>query len=451
MAAIIAAAVGVGAVLLNRKSGPSGPSVSFPATWDNRVSLLVQFVEREHQASFAHPVYIDYVDSGEFARRAHDIDQGRTDAVQTLLTQHAGVLRSLGIAQGKPDLGAAAEAIDANRRALYSTTTQRIAVNGLPKAQLDENTQVQIVRALVLALDQQIYGLTTKFADDQAAWAYFALREGDAQRIADAYVAALDPAERTGIKDPYDTTVAGVTDVVRSLERAAPVLGEQFVDAIVAGGGNKALAGAFATPPVTEEQIMNPTAYPNDGPKTISAPKLESGETGGARGTLGSVGWLVMLGEHVAPDVTVRAVDGWANDAYVSYQFQNGACVRINWIGDNTQDVNEMSQAAAAWVSGMPAGNSQYTNQNNVITVVSCDPGATQPLTTGRSSDALAYVQFRATAFEAQLARKVTPAKAWCIATRVTDGATAADIAKPDVLSTPAYEAKITQYTADCS
>jgi hypothetical protein len=411
----------------------------------------VQFVERERQTTFVHPVGIDFVEDGEFARRAHEINVERTDSVHALLSQPAGVLRALGLAQGAPDIRASAEAIDANRRALYSTTSQRIAVRGPASAQLDENTQVQIVRTLVLALDQQRFGLTTKFADDQTAWGYRALREGDAQRVTDAYLAALDPAERNGIQDVYASSVAGVTDVVRALERSAPVFGEQLVDSIVATGGNAALARAFEQPPVSEEQVLVPTAYPKDAPKKVDAPKLQSGETGRGHGTLGAVGFLAVLGERVAPDVTLRAVDGWGGDAYISYQFQNNACIRIDWVGDTSQDANEMSQAAAAWVSAMPAGNSQYTNENHTITLVSCDPGATEPLSTGGLKTTFAYTQLRAAAFEQQLAKKLTPAKAWCVATRVASGATVQDASNPKVLDTPAYASKIVQYTTDCS
>jgi len=261
----------------------------------------------------------------------------------------------------------------------------------------------------------------------------------------------LSPGERAKVKDPYSASVANVTDVVRAIELAAPTFGEQLVDAIIAHdpGGLKA---AFAAPPTTEEQVFDPTAYLNhNGAVDVPAPKEQAGETVRGRGTFGMLAWMVMLGEHVAPDVTFRAADGWGADAYLSYEFQKNDCMRIAWVGDSTNDANEMSQAAAAWVTAMPPGDAQYTNDNNVITVSTCDPGTGQPLTTGRSKQAFSYFNLRSTAMMYELAKNLTVKKSWCIAQEVAAGATEPEAANTSVLTSPAYVPKLRQYNIDCS
>jgi hypothetical protein len=358
------------------------------------------------------------------------------------------VLRALGLAQGQVDLAASTKALEANRRSLYSTTTQRIAVRGTT---LDRNTKVAIVRTLTLALDQQHFGLKTAFESDEAAWAYDALRQGDATRVVSTYVAALDPAERKGIEDPLAADVAGATQVVHVLASAPSVLGEQTVDALVADGGNDALARAFANPPFSAEHLFNATAFINgDDPKKVDPPKLQPGDSKRAQGTLGALAWLVVIGEHNAPDLALRATEGWGGDAFVTYQSQNRQCIRADWIGDNRQDLAEMSNAQAAWVTAMPPQTAQYSANNGVITLSTCDPGPGEAITTGTAKDAFAFVVFRADAFKDQLSQNVPVDKAWCIAQALATGATLSDAQHPDVLNSTSYANKIGQYTNDC-
>ncbi|MDQ1519669.1 MAG: hypothetical protein QOI55_742 [Actinomycetota bacterium] len=445
--ALIALAAGIGSFLTRDKGSPA-PKASFATKWDPRVADLVSFVEREKQTTFKNPVHVDFLPTAAFTTRARTISAEPGNNVNPLLHMSTPVLRALGLAQGQVDLASAAKALEANRRSLYSTTTQRIAVRG---STIDRNTKVAIVRTLTLALDQQRFGLKTAFENDQAAWAYDALRQGDATRVVSTYVAALDPAERKGIEDPLAADIAGATGVVHVLASAPSVLGEQTVDALIAGGGNDALGRALANPPFSAEHLFDATAFINgDDPKKVDSPKLHSGESERAHGTLGALAWLVVLGEHNAPDLAIRATEGWGGDAWVTYESQNRQCIRTDWIGDNRQDLNEMSNAQAAWVTAMPPQSAQYSPNNGIITLSTCDPGPGEAITTGTSTDAFAFVVFRAAAFKDQLSQNVPVDKAWCIAQALASGATLRDAQNPDVLDSPAYANKIGQYTLDC-
>jgi hypothetical protein len=294
--------------------------------------------------------------------------------------------------------------------------------------------------------------LKTDIPDDQAAWAYAALREGDGTRVSNAYLDALDPAERAGIEDPFNADVAGATEVVRVLAKAPSVLGEQFVDALLADGGTKALDRAFARPPFGQEHLYDATAFlTGNDPKEVDPPTLQSGESKQATGSLGVLTWLVTLGEHTPPDVAMRAANGWGGDSYVTYEFQKRQCIRASWIGDTPNDVDDVSQALGAWVTAMPPGDSQFNNESGVVTMSSCDPGPNEAISTGKASDAFALVTLRAEAFKRQVAQNVPVDKAWCIADRVASGATVKDAQDPSVLDTPDYATKISQYALDCT
>jgi hypothetical protein len=448
-AVIVAVAVGIGVFLLMRDDGPSEPSVSFPAEWNADVEPLARFVETETGASFTNPVHVDFLSEGDFAERAEEISREPGNAVDPLLALPTSTQRALGLVQGEADLAGAAQQLEASRLALYSTSTQRIAVKG---EELDTATKAALVHALTLAIDQQRFGLETDFDSDEAAWAYGALRAGDAARVSDAYLAALDPSERTGIQDPYAAEVAGATEVVRVLARAPSLLGEQLVRALLAAGGNELLAESFAEPPFSQEHLFDGAAFVDgDDPKSVDTPELNPGETEGATGSLGVLSWLVVLGEHTAPDAALQAADGWGGDAYVRYTADQGECIRAGWIGDEGSDVGEMDSAAASWTTAMQPGFSQFANENGVITVSACDPGSTATISTGTVAEAFAFVTMRAEVFEQALQEDPTVDRAWCIAERAAAAATLEEAQDRELVGSPEFAGKLTQYGQECA
>jgi hypothetical protein len=435
-------------IALTRDNGGSNASATFPSKWDSRVEPLARFVEGRKQTTFPNPVYVDFLSTSDYQKRARSIVQ-EPGYVNPVLELPTPVLRALGLVQGEANLVAAARAVEENRRVLYSTKTQRIAVRG---NEVDANTKVALVGALTLALDQQVYGLQTTFDDDEAEWAYHSMRQGDAARVVTSYLAALDPAERKGIEDPTAVDFAGVTDVVRSFARAPGITGEQFVDALLQDGGNPALTRAFSKPPFSAEHLTNATSFINgDDPKPVDAPKLDDGESKGKQsGSLGALAWLIVLGEHGQPAEALQAANGWGGDSYVTYELQNRSCIKVNWVGDSRQDVTAMQDALNTWVNAM-AGDAQYSNENGIVTLSACDPGTGASITTGRSKDAMALLDFRAEAFKLQLSQDIPVDQAWCVADKVATTATLSDARNPDVLQQPKYASKLSQDALDCS
>jgi hypothetical protein len=445
---LIALAAGVG-IVLTRDDGGSDSAAKFPAKWDRRVEKLAQFVEGRKQTTFPHPVGVDFLSDSAYAERARSIvrEPGFVNPVLELPTP---VLRALGLVQGDANLVASTQALQANRRVLYSTSTQRIAVRG---RDVDRTTQVGLVGALTLALDQQVYGLKTKFDDDEGQFAYDAMRQGDAARVVTSYLAALDPAERAGVADPTAVDFAGVNDVVRSFARAPGIVGEQFVDALLQDGGNPSLTRAFEKPPFSAEHVVNATAFINgDDPKPVDPPKLDKGESKGREsGSLGALAWLIVLGEHGQPSDALAAVNGWGADSYVTYESQDRSCIKVNWVGDSSQAVTAMSKALTNFVNAMPPGNAQFSDENGILTMSACDPGAGASISTGTSKDAMALVNFRAEAFKQQLSQDVPVDQAWCVADRAAMTAKSSDAQHPTVLQNPEWASTLAQYALDCT
>jgi hypothetical protein len=443
---VVLLAIGLGVFVMHGNKHSGAPAVTYPKTWDARLTVERQFVENERHATFPHPVAVEFVTPDVYTQRVQALATSRNDAIEAFLRLPPGVLRALGVAQGAQDLSQTAQQIDNARGAIYDPATREITVRGTNP---DTSTQVQIVRALVMALDGQLYGDET-FSNTQVAFGYRAVREGDAQRVVDAYLAALDPAERQNIVDPYAVTSPSISEPARALQRATATLGEQLVVQAQAAGGESSIGGLMKNPPFTQEQVYDPTKYFGEGPKTTTTPKLESGETSTGQGTLGNFVWLVMLGEHAPANATVLASDGWGGDMYVTYQFQNKDCISTNWIGDTPQDVNEMTATLRQWTTAMSPGNAQFTNENNVVTVTACDPGQGASVTTGTAKDAYDYVAFRAAVFAHEVPN-MPGTKAWCVAKQTAAAATQQDRANPSVITSSAYTSKLSQFEQACS
>ena len=96
-------AAGLGAVFVLRgDGGPKGPP--HPATWDPKVQAYVDFVEKERDLKFAHPVFVDFLTEEDFTGKVTgDRDDLSKDDLKEL-EQATGLLRAMGVVEGDVDL-----------------------------------------------------------------------------------------------------------------------------------------------------------------------------------------------------------------------------------------------------------------------------------------------------------------------------------------------------------
>lgn len=123
-------------VLMAACSG-SGES-DFPDEFDPAIVELVDFVERERDLEFLHPVHVDFLTEEEFIAR---LTASETPTEDDLLELERSVqqLRALGLVQGDIDLVAASEQlVAASVTAFYDPDEKRIWIRG--PSDLDAST-----------------------------------------------------------------------------------------------------------------------------------------------------------------------------------------------------------------------------------------------------------------------------------------------------------------------
>ena len=129
--------------------------------------------------------------------------------------------------------------------------------------------------------------------------------------------------------------------------------GMVFAQAVkVKGGGWKAVDAAFASPPMSTEQILHPERYAPDGDWPMHFDAEGEGWVRGSEllgaDTMGEFGVRLFFQEHTPDLGPERLGDGWDGDRYWTYEDDNGAgslVWRTTW--DTEDDATEFATAAA--------------------------------------------------------------------------------------------------------
>jgi hypothetical protein len=337
----------------------SSSSESDPTTTTEPQSLsaivldIERFVERERGLKFKDQVPVSLAADSDFERRL----SGELDSERSALLEEQAVLRALGLVP--PDFDLVKE-----ERSLLS-----IAVVGF----YDPKTKALVVRAtsitpfvreviaheLTHALDDQWFNLhrpQLDGADDESGFGFRGLVEGNARRVEEAYVASLSPAEQIQAVTEQGALLAlhpellDLPPVLLALEESPYSDGSLFVQDLLDTGGQSRLDAAFAMPPTTSEQILDPKRY-------IAGEAAVAVQTPGADGSSSSVGVLgaLLLREMLfdsLPSVAQvqRAITGWGGDAYTTWVDASGkACLRDTFVGDTQGDTNELVGAITEW------------------------------------------------------------------------------------------------------
>jgi hypothetical protein len=203
----------------------------------------------------------------------------------------------------------------------------------------------------------------------------------------------------------------------------------------------------FRSPPSTEEQQVDPWTIVADhqGYLTVPAPKPAKDEKEfGDGGSFGAIGWLLLLSERLPAKQALRAVDGWGGDSYASYQRDGVSCVTINYRGDTPKDLDQMQIALRAWVAKLPTPSTSVTSQDQTLVFRSCDPGKNAAkVASGKSMDALRLALTRTYASFTLVKSGLDPQMARCVADRLIDEFTVAQLNDPDLKVDPGRMAKI--------
>ncbi|MDX6246376.1 MAG: hypothetical protein QOE76_4099 [Frankiales bacterium] len=269
----------------------------------------------------------------------------------------------------------------------YDFRTKSLYVRGTT---LNPLTQSIVAHELTHALDDQYFNLAhvQKLGrnSDQAE-AILSLIEGDARSVENNFSQALVPgrqaqedAERAAYL-AHAAQGAGVSDVpdpfVLELDALFPYeLGSTFVGALHDQGGSATVDAAFAKPPTSTLQILDPDGHfvQRIDAVTVAAPTYPKspGTKVIDRDSLGSLGLASVLAEgHPIDWNSEEVVSGWAGDSYVTTRAGATTCVRDNIKATSAKTAVALDKALTAW-AGHHAGASVKATSKTGLLLVSC-------------------------------------------------------------------------------
>ncbi len=409
----------------------------FPSEWDARVLDLTHFVERERGALFDHPVPVDFLTADEYSERTRT-DEGSLSEEETAeIEQFEGEMRALGILPGDTSLlDATNDLTDTGTLAYYDSAEERVVVRG---TEVTPGLAVTLVHELTHVLQDQVFDLDRyREADDKPTsgetFAFDSLVEGDADRIEQRYTESLDEATQEAIEEEnaagfedFQEATSEVPAALETLFGAIYGLGDSFI-AVLEEAEGASVDGAFADPPVTEEQVFDPFAYiDGDDPTFVPVP-----DTGGVEtvdeGDFGAVSLMVVLAERIDPRLALAAATGWGGDAYAVFPRDGRTCIRIDVTGEDGAETDELAEALAAWVDASP-GNSTTSRGGDIVHLESCDPGPGAAGGTGDSALALDLAVTRSFVAADALDEGASPDEARCFGSALVFGLTDEELA----------------------
>jgi hypothetical protein len=442
VAAVVAVVVAVGAfvgisAVGSRDGKASAPTTTFPSAWDPRVADLITFDTAQRKLSYTHPVKVVFLSKAEFKKRV-TTDGSTLTAKDRRDIQHATEeLRALGMLEGKVDLFARLNQLNGSSiLAFYDSKKKEVVI---PGSALDVEQKVTLAHELTHTLDDEHFDLTrlNKLGDKYGTDAVTALIEGDATWVENRYIAKLSSADRKaydksqqGQGNPAD--FAGVPKIFEVLQQWPYDFGNQFVSILQNDGGQSRVDEAFKSPPVDQEQVIDPIAFlNNDRPGAITMPplprgakKLDSGKE------FGALMWYLVLSERIDAHTALKAALGWGADAYDVAAESGRTCINVHYRGETRGDNTEMMNALRTWIAALPKGMASVkANSDDTLSLHSCDPGVSAKVVTDRSIAAYQLLLFRVAIIKEFMQVGLKPRLATCAADAVTDQTSLSELA----------------------
>jgi len=334
--------------------GDGSPATELePATEEEleaTVAEISDFVAEERGLDFLEPVHVELEGEGAFQDRLlEDFDE---DADQL---RHTEVfLEGLGLVEPGVDL------VESMRSLLgvgvvgfYDPETDELVVRG---AALTPYVRTTIAHELVHALDDQHLDLDRQEydeADDEIGFGFSAVVEGNARRIENAYHDSLsqeeqDDATAEELALGSDADLGDIPFVLVDLISAPYALGEPLVADLAERGGEDAVNAAFADPPRTSEQVLDPDRYAAREP-AVEVPHPQVPGEVVDEGMLGELLVLLVLADDLDEDVAATAATGWGGDWGVAWRDGERSCVTATLVGDDTAETTELQVAFETW------------------------------------------------------------------------------------------------------
>jgi len=327
------------------------PEPVTPSEVEAVVAEISEFVAREQGVPFLEPVDVELLGEGAFQDRLlADFDEDVED-----LRRQEHAFKALGLLDADVDLVEAMRSLlGAGVVGFYDPETGELVVRG---ASVSPYVRTTIAHELAHALDDQHHDLDRPEYDDAAdevGFGFSAVVEGNARRVETAYRDAMSAeeqaqatAEEFTIGEGID--IGAVPLVLLELIAAPYQLGQDLVDDLVAEGGDEALATAFADPPTTSEQVIDPSAYiAREGRVDVPHPQVAGQVVD--EGVLGQFLIDILLQSELGRSAE-DAADGWGGDWAVVWTDGSRSCVTLTIVGDDVEETEELAQAFDRWAA----------------------------------------------------------------------------------------------------
>ena len=179
--------------------------------------------------------------------------------------------------------------------------------------------------------------------------------------------------------DPSSSDIPPVLDLFTS---GPYVFGSRYVGLLRQAGGQSRVNDAFASPPSTEEEIIDPVAArAGQRGKRVATPTLAAGEQrSGKPDEFGAWSLYLVLASRLDPELSLHAAEGWGGDRYVGFTKRGTdgqECLRISVVGDTRADTGQLADAFSQWAAVLPAGAATSARVGDRVDVTACDTGST--------------------------------------------------------------------------
>lgn len=360
---------------------PPTPPPTYPPATPEAVAALVEdlsrFVESQRGLEFTQPPTVTVLDEATFRQRVADEFAAELPELELA----ARVLGAVGLIGPGEDLVAGyTSLVSAAALGYFDPATGELVVAG---NELTPLLSATIVHELTHALDHQWFDLDRPELydlDDESAFGFSAVVEGNATRVEEAWRATLDDATseelfRLEVAIAQGALTAGVPWVAEQLLRAPYDAGYSLVSTLLLLDGEVAVDDALRRPPTTSSEVLWPERYvAGFEARPVPTPALPNPDTDVVfdEAVYGELLLRLTLWGAVGELEATEAARGWRGDRYVAWVDADGRdCVRLDTVTVTPEARQRLADALGAWAAQLPDASAEPL-ANDGVRFTSC-------------------------------------------------------------------------------
>lgn len=344
--------------------GTAADLTAAQADLDRALPDLVAYVEQQRGLDFLREVDARVLDDERFLDALFEAGTEEEEEED----DPGATLTALGLLDEGEDLDEVVdEALGSGVVGFYDHESDGLFVRGTT---IDPYVEMVLVHELTHALQDQHFDLDRpdlSDADDERLTGFRSLVEGDATHVERAFYDSRPAAVRAQIDAEEDRRFGGsdrAPGVVDLLLAFPYFAGGPYVEALLDAGGQARLDAAFASPPTTTEQVLDPTS------DDLEPVVLDDPEVPGERvdqGVLGAAGLAFLLPADPTADGPHL---GWDGDRYATYTEDGETCTVVELVMEDPAARDALAAALAGWQSR--TGADVTSKDDRGLTLLAC-------------------------------------------------------------------------------